>query len=188
MQAAADKSRRKKDMPTGLDTLVACLTKAQSEFLRAADLIPATSWRRRPEEGRWSAAELVQHLVAVEKGVLEKADRVSQKTPRKVAFFKRFHLPMVLVEWRFVRLKSPIAVNSETLLGKEDMLAELRHTRERSLAFLEETKERELGVYLWRHPALGMLDTYGWLRFLAAHQNRHAKQMREITTALRKPI
>lgn len=175
-------------MPPTLDLLVENLSKAQATFLGVADCVAAEDWRKRPKAGRWSAAELVAHLIGVEKSVIEKADRVSQKAPRPVPFYKKWHLPMSLVESRLIRRKSPVPVREEELTDKEGMLAELRQARERSLAFLEETRHRELGAYLWRHPAIGMLNTYGWIEFLAAHENRHAKQMREIATALRKPI
>jgi hypothetical protein len=171
-----------------IDSLVQCLTQAQSEFLRAADAIAPHDWKTRPAEGRWSAAELVSHLISVEKIVIEKADRISQKPPRRVPLYKRFHLPIKLAESRVVRRKSPIPVAAESLHDKEEMLAELREARERSLAFLEETRHRELGAYLWLHPALGMLNTYKWIEFLAAHENRHAKQMREIANNLPKAI
>jgi len=175
-------------MLPAIDSLVEILTKAQSEFLRSADSVPPEHWKTRPGDGRWSAAELVAHLVSVEKAVIEKADRVSQKPPRHIPLYKRFRLPIRLVELRLIRLKSPIPVAVESLREKEEMLAELREARERSLAFLEETRHRELGAYLWRHPALGMLNTYGWMEFLAAHENRHTKQVREIAHDLPKAI
>jgi uncharacterized damage-inducible protein DinB len=175
-------------MPPAIAALVENLAKAQTAFLRAADEVSAEQWKKRPAEGRWSAAELVAHLISVEKTVIGKADRVSQNAPKHVPLYKRFHLPMKLVESRLIRRKSPIPVHEEDLGAKEHMLAELREARERSLAFLEETKHRELRAYVWRHPALGMLNTYGWIEFLAAHENRHTKQMREIAMGLRKSI
>lgn len=175
-------------MPPAIELLVTNLSKAQREFLRAADAIAPEDWKIRPGKDRWSAAELVAHLVSVEKSVIEKADRVSQKPPRRIPLYKRFHLPMRLVESRLIRRKSPIGVAAESLHGKEEMLAELRAARERSLSFLEETRHRELGAYLWRHPALGMLNAYSWIEFLAAHENRHTKQMREIADSLPKAI
>lgn len=166
--------------------LIDKLDRAQADFLRAADTVVAANWKTKPEQGRWSAAELVAHLIVVERSIIEKADRVCQKAPKHVPFFKKLHLPMALVESRFIRRKSPIPVNVNSLRDKEDMLAELRHARERSLAFLDETKNRELGNYLWKNPAIGMLSTYGWIEFLASHQKRHTKQMREIATQLQK--
>jgi hypothetical protein len=64
------------------------------------------------------------------------------------------------------------------------MLAELREVRERTLAFLEETKGRDLSVYKWKHPFLGVLDAYDWMRMIAGHEVRHTKQLREIAARL----
>ena len=95
---------------------------------------------------------------------------------------------MALVESRWIRRKSPVPVEPEMLGDKEAMLAELRAVRERSLAFLEETRSRNLGEYCWAHPALGTLNTYEWMQFIASHEVRHTKQMREIVASLPKAI
>jgi len=68
------------------------------------------------------------------------------------------------------------------------MLAELREVRERTLAFLEETKGRDLSVYCWPHPFLGTFTMYGWFQVVASHQLRHEKQMRKIVASLPKAI
>jgi hypothetical protein len=69
----------------------------------------------------------------------------------------------------------------KTLGSKEELLADLRSVRERTLAFLKETHGRDLSVYCWPHPFLGRLDFYTWFTFVAAHQIRHTKQMVEIS-------
>jgi uncharacterized damage-inducible protein DinB len=178
----------KQSVPQKLDSILGNLAKTQTGLLRAADAVPTGEWKTRPGEGRWSAAELVAHLMMVERAVIEKADRVSQKSPKKIALLKKIHLPMALVAVRVVRRKAPVPVNPEMLRDKEIMLAELRTVRERSLAFLEETRGRDLGQYYWAHPALGTLNIYEWLKFIAAHEVRHTKQMREIAANLPKLI
>jgi uncharacterized damage-inducible protein DinB len=164
------------------------MTKAQRELLTAADAVPAEEWKTKPREDKWSAAELVAHLMMVERAVVGKADRVAQKPPKRVSLLRRIHIPMALVESRWIRRKSPVPVEPEMLRDKEEMLAELRTVRERSLAFLEETKGRNLSEYCWKHPALGTLNTYEWMRFIASHELRHTKQMREIAASLPKVI
>jgi len=74
------------------------------------------------------------------------------------------------------------------LADKETMLAELRSVRERTLAFLEETRHRDLSAYSWRHPFLGRLNFHDWFAFLSAHEIRHSKQMWEIAQNLRKGV
>ena len=68
------------------------------------------------------------------------------------------------------------------------MLAELRGVRERTLSFIEETRERDLGKYTMGHPFLGTLSIYEWLQFIASHEIRHTKQLREIAGTLPKTV
>src|SRR5580698_4948806 len=175
-------------MPQELDSVISCMARAQTGLLSAADAVPADEWKTSPGEGRWSAAELVAHLMMVERAVIGKADRVAQKPPKRVSLLKRIHIPMAFVESRWIRRKAPAPDEPEMLHDKEGMLAELRTVRERSLAFLEETSGRNMGEYCWAHPALGTLNVYEWLQFVASHEVRHTKQMREIAASLPKPI
>jgi len=107
-----------------------------------------------------------------------------------VSFFGRLHLPIALVESRVVKGKAPESVLPEraSLAEKETMIAQLRGVRERTLAFLEETHQRDLSAYCWRHPFLGRLNLYEWFTFVAVHQARHTKQMWEITKSLPKDV
>jgi len=171
-----------------LDRIQQKLAESQSAFLRAADAIPAHQWTAKPLSNAWSAAELVAHLVMIERAVLGGADRISQKTPKPVPFLKRRHLPLWLVEARIIRRKSPIPLDRNLIGNKEAMLGELRAVRERTLAFLEETRCRDLSAYRWPHAFLGMLDAYEWFEMIAAHQVRHTKQIREIAASLPKVV
>ena len=171
-----------------LEPIVEQLAHAQSVFFRAADGIPPEQWSVRPDVEEWSAAEIVAHLVMVERAIIGGADRITQKPPRHVAFLKRFHLPIWLVEKRVVRRKSPIPLDPGLLAGKEEMLGELRGARERTLAFLEETARRDLSEYRWRHAFLGMLNVYEWFEMVARHELRHAKQIQEVTARLPKVV
>jgi DinB superfamily len=171
-----------------LEPILEKLAVAQDRLLRIADSIPATDWKKGPGNGAWSAAELVAHLIMVERAIIGTADRLLQKKPKHFPVLKRFHLPMSLVESRVIRRKSPIPLDPESVREKETMLAELREVRERTLAFIDETKGRDLSAYRWRHPFLGLLNMYGWFQMIAAHELRHGKQMREIAAALQKRV
>jgi hypothetical protein len=156
-------------------------------MLGTADEVPADQWRTRPKRGGWSAAEIVAHLIMVERSVVGSADRIVQHPPRKFSRLKKLHLPLLLVDKRLIRAESPLPVDPEMLAEKETMLAALRGVRERMLAFLDETKDRNLGRYRWRHPFLGSLSAYEWFEMVARHELRHEKQMREIAAGYRKP-
>ena len=164
------------------------LARAQHHLLRSADSIPTEHWKTPPKRGAWSAAEVIAHLVMVERAVVGKADRVLQHTPKEFSFFKRFHLPLALVEGRIIRQKTPVPLDPELVQEKETMLAALREVRERTLAFLDETQGRDLSKYRWPHPFLGSFDVYEWFQFVASHEVMHEKQLREISAGLPKAI
>jgi len=164
------------------------LNDSRGRLLRAADAVSGEQWQVPPAEERWSAAQLIAHLTLVERFVLRNADRIAQGEPKSWPFYRRFHVPFVVLERRWFRRRSPGVVSPGEVSGKEQMLADLREARERTLAFLDETKGRDLSGYRWRHPFLGSLSLYDWLRFLASHEIRHTKQMQEIAAALPKSV
>ena len=124
----------------------------------------------------------------VERAVLATTDRILKKQPKHTPMLKRFRLPFAFAEMRLIRLKTPIPVDPRLLLEKDAMLAQLREVRGRTLALIEETRNRDLSAYRWRHPFLGSLNTYEWFLLLGSHQIRHEKQLREIAASLPKPI
>ncbi len=171
-----------------LDPTLTKLARAQAAFFRAADAVPPEHWNTQPHANEWSAGELVAHLVMVERAVVGGADRISQKIPKSIPFHKRFHIPIWIVESRMIRRKTPIPLDQGLIGTKEEMLAELRAARERTLAFMEETKDRDLSAYCWEHGFLGMLNIYEWFEMIAAHEIRHTKQMKEIAAHFPKAV
>lgn len=172
-------------MTETLKPILEKLGKAQFGMLRAADAVSAELWRTRPGPARWAAGELIGHVMTIERGVLAAADRAVQSPPRHFPLILRMHLPVALAESRIFRVKTPIPLDP-LVQEKEAMLAELREVRERTLAFIDETKGRDLSVYRWPHPFLGVLSAYQWMEMIAGHEVRHTKQMREIAARLPK--
>jgi uncharacterized damage-inducible protein DinB len=170
-----------------LETIHGNLARARGELVRAADAVSREQWKTSPGKGRWSAGELVAHLITVEKAILSSADRLLQKPPRSLPFYRRYHLPMALVESRLIRTRTPISTDRE-VEDKEAMLAQLREVRSRTLAFIEETRGRDLRPYSMPHAFLGTLNIYAWLQLIASHEVRHTKQMREIAATLPKVV
>lgn len=174
-------------MPS-IEAIIEKLARAQEGLLRAADSVPAELWKKSPGAEVWSSAEIVAHLIMVERGIIGTADRVMQKPAQPTPLYKRLHFPLALVEARLIRRKTPIPVNPEFVRGREAMLGELREVRGRTLAFLDETKTRDMGAYGWRHPFLGRLNFYEWFEFVGCHQIRHTKQMKEIAENFPKSV
>ena len=170
-----------------LSPILVKLADAQSAFLSAADRIPTEQWNKKPSAEQWSAGEIVAHLITVERAIVSTADQMAEKAPRSIPFWKRVHVLLRLVELRWTRMKTPIASDPALTGSKEEMLGELRLTRERTLAFLAETQNRDLSGYGWRHVFLGRLNMYEWFELIAVHQLRHTKQMKEVEGAVLLP-
>ena len=98
-----------------LEPILKKLDHAQHRLLRTANAIPADLWKTSPREGAWSAAELVAHVTTVERTVVGTADRILPKQPKHIPVVKRFRLPFVVVEMRFLRMKTPHSNGSTAL-------------------------------------------------------------------------
>ena len=79
-----------------------------------------------------------------------------------------------------MRVETPIPLDTLLLDDREAMLARLAEQRQRTLAVLEAGREKDLHKYRVQHPALGSLHYYNWFRTLAAHDERHTKQLRDV--------
>jgi hypothetical protein len=163
-----------------LEPILEKLARAQDRLLRAADDIPTELWKTPPRKGAWSAAEVIAHVMTIERTVIVLAAKIFKKQPKQTPLLKRFRLPLAFAEIRLVRLKTPIPVDSQLLGEKKPMLAELQALRCRTLALFEENRNRDLGVYRWPHPFLGSLNAYQWFELLGSHEIRHEKQILEI--------
>jgi hypothetical protein len=184
--ALSDQPNGTLSVPPKIDFLIASLAKTQMGLLRAADAVPAEEWKTRPSEERWSAAELVAHLMMVERAVIAKADRVAQKPPKPLPLLKRIHLPMALVESRLIRRKTPIPIDPEMLRDKEVMLAELRELRERSPGLSGRNEEPGHGCLLLAAPSHWGTQLINGSD--SSPRTNSGIQMREIAVSLPKAI
>ena len=174
-------------MPS-LESISKNLVRTELEFLAATDLVSPAQWKTCPAEGRWSAGEVVCHLIMVERLIVHRADKLFEKRPKRRPFLKRFHLPMLLVEARLIPRKTPIPLDPALICEKGAMLEQLREVRARTLVFMEAAAGKDLRKYHMPHPFLGTLNAQEWFQMIASHQIRHTKQLKEIAVALRKTV
>ena len=128
-------------MPS-LQSIIENLVRSEAQFLAAAGAIPANQWKTSPGEGRWSAGELVCHLIQVETAIVKNTAKVLHRPPQPRPLLKRFHFPMALVESRLIPRKTPIPLDPSLVGEKDQMLVQLRAVRQRTRVFMEETQEK----------------------------------------------
>ncbi|MBI2957006.1 MAG: DinB family protein [Acidobacteria bacterium] len=164
--------------------IVQKLNQARAALLAVAESVPAECWQKPPRPEAWSTAEVIAHLTMVEQTIVDGAERAVQKEPKPVPVWKRLHIPPVLAEWRFPKARTPIPLDPALVGEKEAMLARFAAVRQRTLAFLDANRQRDLSRWRHSHPFFGSLNMYSWFKTLYHHETRHTKQLREIANSL----
>jgi hypothetical protein len=156
----------------------------QTANLRVAfESIPADRRGLRPSPDRWSPAEIVHHLVIVERrltlrlaGLIEQARALPPETDATSLF------PMpnaTRVEARDRRFKTSEASEPRDT-NPERVWHEFLDTRKELEGVIATGDGLQLGAVTAPHPALGPFTAYEWIAFAGSHASRHADQIREI--------
>lgn len=178
-------------MHTRLRELSDLLASERAALLAAVETVPAELRERRPADGEWTVAEVLDHLRAVEAGSAGLLARRAQRAreagvgadPETTSVLGRIdHLqvadsPAPRVAPEIVRPRAD-ATAAEAL----DALAESRTALLATVAQLDGVDGAQVKAM---HAALGELDAYQWLLFLAEHERRHARQIARLGERLR---
>jgi DinB family protein len=137
-------------------------------------------WNFKPGPGRWSPAEVLEHLAVLEEYFVSDLSRKlltapagsPERDPRQVDAMILARVPD-----RSVKAKAPEILEPTGRWTHQDSLARFLAAREKTAAFLKSTPG--LRSHVMSHPALGPLDGYQWVLTVAAHSERHTRQIQE---------
>ncbi len=162
----------------------------RAELESAVHAVPAALRSKEPAAGRWSVAQIVEHLTLVEA-------RVGQSISDQIAAAKAAGLPHeterspvvpTLDVSSLLDRTTPITAGEASQptagLSAESAIARLNEQRAALRAVVHGADGLALGTVTREHPRLGVLNMYQWLVFLGAHERRHAAQIRETASAL----
>ena len=160
---------------------------ARSELLAAIDAIPHPLREARPTENAWSAAEVLEHLMRVEKGIaklvalkvgeMQTMEQPPRESPGMVAVaVSRF----TAITDRSMRIDAPERVIPDGEMSAATARAALLETRGILLDQLHAGDGLAYSSVAHQHPIFGVLDLYEWVFFIGAHERRHTAQVREI--------
>jgi hypothetical protein len=160
------------------------LKASREQLLELVDGLTAEEWAFSPAEGRWSAAECLEHVIRVENRVL---GLIGKKLEEDAPAPDKTHVDDARIATavldRTARRQAPEPVRpTGQWPDPNDLLAEFRKTRQRTTDFAA-TTQGDLRNYFIPHMALGELDCYQWLMLLSLHGSRHAQQIEEIKAA-----
>jgi DinB superfamily len=179
------RSGRLPRMHPRIEELLRYCDECRAELRTAVDEVPAVRQRIRPSEGRWSVAEIVQHLAIVEARITEMF-RMRIETAIAEGLARETETGPVLADIdvpKVVDRRHRIAAGKGSQpaqdLGTEEAWAALERAGRTFREVVARADGYALGTLSAPHPLLGPLTFYGWIAFTGAHELRHAAQIRE---------
>ena len=168
------------------------LERATEHLLASAEALGADQ-NTAPAPGKWSAVQVVHHLLYIENNILQYIQKKTQAEENlpKVGLFTRLRARFVRLFLRFpgLKVKAPRGVATLTDAGNLPPLPEMRATWEASRRqwerLLNEFPGRQLNRAIFPHPRSGRINIYQVMEFLLDHLLHHQQQMGRITKALR---
>jgi DinB superfamily len=160
---------------------------ARLVLLSALDAIPVPLQEARPSEEAWSAAEVIEHLARVERGISKlHAMKVAELQampviPREMVGAEPMNIEkFATVPDRGTRLDAPERTRPTGELSASEARTMLLEVRRAHLEQLRESDGLALSAVTHPHPYFGALDMYEWVYFIGSHELRHAEQLRDL--------
>ncbi len=159
------------------------MASSEARLLEIVKRLSPAQWSFRETPERWSIAENMEHIVALENFVTREIANVIQgpaQLDKRALASTKDSLVFGLASTRAARLNAREAARP---VGRwpdpADLVAEFRKVRARTIAFAAET-QADLRSYFFPHIAFGDLDCYQWLVALGQHGYRHVAQIEDI--------
>jgi len=162
----------------------------RNDLRAAVELVPPALRDQSPGADRWSVAQVLQHLVMIEKRigrgmtkwVLDARD--GGLGPETETSSVMNSVPLALIEDRTKPRSAPEEVRPQDDLDAASAWTALEQTRADLRAGAVAGDGLALGKVIQPHPVMGPINLYQWLLFVGGHEARHTAQVREIAAAL----
>lgn len=156
--------------------------------LRAAiDAVPRARHGHRPAPDRWSARDVVEHIVLLEgslTGAILGAIAEARASGAPVRRSRKSSFDPALLYDRSYRLVADPATEPRGLETLPELWRELDRIQRRLRAVVARADGLPLDDVVHTHHSYGTLSVHGWLAVIAAHEARHAAQIREVRQQL----
>jgi HAD superfamily hydrolase (TIGR01509 family) len=171
--------------------LIDFIDRQRPDLERAVAEVPEADRTRAPGAGQWSVAQVLEHLVLIERGLAKRfAGWLAEHRAGGLAaeidgepILPRIDTARALDRSR--RLRTSAAGEPTGRLSVDDARTALDEARRDLKAALASGDGLALGEVVRPHPGLGPLNMYEWIAFVGTHMARHAAQIREVSVALR---
>jgi hypothetical protein len=157
----------------------------------SVESVPPVLRSRRPAPGRWSVAEVLEHVALVNqlfRTRLAASIAAARDAGLAAETGERAPVPpsvAAAMANRAAPRPAPDRVKPTGGLDAADALAALHRAQAAFRAMLIEADGLALSTVTYDHPFFGRLNIYQWAELMAGHERRHAEQIREIPQQLR---
>jgi DinB superfamily len=168
--------------PADRDAALKYLESTRQGVIDATKGLSPAQWNFKQAADRWSVAEVTEHIAAAEDLLFEMITTQVMKAPARTENDDVKVLDqMVLtgVPDRSQKRQAPEPLKPTNRFGSPE--AALQHfldSRAQTIAFLQKTDD--LRSHATDSPLGKKLDGYEWILFIAAHSERHTKQINEV--------
>jgi uncharacterized damage-inducible protein DinB len=140
----------------------------------------------KPDSSRWSVAECLTHIALAEPALWQMFEGAVKAAPdpakRSMVKFTTEQLKAAITD-RSKKFQAPEFLqpaNAPTKFASPaQALAALDAQRAKIMEYLK-TTDADLNNIFIQHPALGWIDAYQFIMFIAAHGKRHTLQLEEV--------
>jgi len=175
--------------PAERDRATAYLAKTRENLLGATRELSREQLLFKPAPDRWSAADCLEHIVVVERRVMERITGALQQAfdpAKRSAYDGRDDALVTHITNRSERAKAPEMAVPTGRWSHERLLPEFELARKSTTEFAA-TNNDDLRRHLAAHPRFGELDCYQWLLLIGAHGERHRQQIEEVIASAEGP-
>jgi len=159
------------------------LEKTRAGVLAATKGLSEAQWNFKPATNRWSVAEVMEHIASAEDFLMDLIQKQVMTAPPRAAGEDVKALDdfvLKAIPDRSVKAQAPEPLQPNNRFGTpKESLKHFGESRDKTVAFLKTTND--LRQHAFESPPLGKkLDGYEWVLFIAAHSERHTKQIEEV--------
>jgi len=160
------------------------LQATHDKFLQSIAGLSEKQWTFKPGPGRWSVAEVAEHITVAEAailGLIQKQVMTSAAAPEKREQVKgKDEMILQRMPDRSHKAQAPEFLRPTGRWPTEaDLTKAFEESRKATMDYVRTTND-DLRDHFFDHPVFGTMDGYQWLLLLSSHSERHTAQIEEV--------
>jgi uncharacterized damage-inducible protein DinB len=167
--------------PSEKDKALQYLGETRNGLVDAVKGLSEAQWKFKPASDRWSVAEVVEHLAVLENLFVNNlcAQLTNAPSGKPDTDVKKIDaIILAKVQDRSTKVQAPENIAPTGRWTPQESLDRFLADRRETANFL--TSSANLRGHVLSHPVLGAMDAYEWVLAVAAHTDRHTKQILEV--------